>query len=169
MDQSGIFLPQNSFFFGFSWIGAYFKNAYGKCLSSEEDGSQNGDALNQGDCDRPQKGQLWSWNEEVLGSGDRHLCNGHKKCVASPNNSKNNIALGQWPPYNQSGQRFAFSNMDTGGFFMIKNDHGKCLGIENNSKDNVAGVWALDCNASDNGQRWKWQPHISGIWQSIYA
>ena len=29
------------------------------------------------------RGNKWSWNETSLGSGDRHLCNGFRKCAAS--------------------------------------------------------------------------------------
>jgi hypothetical protein len=144
-------------------IGAILRNAHGKCLSSAQDGIDNGNILNQWDCGlKPEKGQLWSWNEAVLGSGDRHLCNGHNKCVASPQDSKNNIALLQWGHKEENGQRYTFFNLDSNGYFMIKNDHGKCLGIEGNSKDDAARAWALDCSPSENGQRWKWQPHTFG-------
>jgi len=150
--------------------GAFLRNAHGYCLSStttsndnfEQDASQNNNILIQEDCDQPQKGKYWSWNEEISGSSDRHLCNGHKKCVAAPANYNGNINLIQWEHLNENGQRFNFFDLNTSGIFMIMNDHGKCLGIEENSKDIMARVWALNCNPSDNGQRWKWQPHNPG-------
>lgn len=132
------------------------KNAHGKCLSSAADGSHDGNVLNQWDCEIPENGQLWSWNETNLGSGDRHLCNGHKKCVGSPWNSDASIDVVQWEHVNENGQRFTFLYSATDGFYTIKNDHGKCLGIDNNSLDNTAVARVMDCNSSENGQRWKW-------------
>lgn len=106
------------------WI--YFN---GKCLSASKDESHIiGNLLNSWNFGLPKNGHLWSWNETTLGSGDRHLCNGHNKCVSSLNNkSGTNIDLVQSEHLNETSQRFTIFNMATDGFFMIKNDDGKCI------------------------------------------
>ena len=143
------------------------KNANGKCLSAVKfDSPDSNHTINQWDCGQSGYDQLWSWNETISGSKNRHLCNANKKCVASWFNLKQNIVLLEWEHSEENSQRFTFFNVDTNGYSMIKNDYGKCLGIEKKSKANVeSSAWALDCNSSDSGQRWKWQPHNSGKWQ----
>lgn len=139
-------------------IGAsYLINGRGKCLYSiDKYSSQNGNKLVQWDCGLPDNGQLWSWNEPTFGSGDRHLCNGHKKCATSPYNSGASTNLVHWDYLDENAQRFNIFNQTADGFFMIKNDYGKCLGIAGDRKYTWAEAWVIDCNTSEKGQHWKW-------------
>jgi len=135
-------------------IGAsYLMNLNGKCLAAPKDESHIiGNLLNSWNFGFPENGQLWSWNETTLGSGDRHLCNGHNKCVSSLNKSGTSIDLVQSEHLNETSQRFTIFNMATDGFFMIKNDYGKCIGLEKNNRF----AWAVDCKRYEKGQYWKW-------------
>jgi len=115
------------------------------------------------------EGNIWSWNETSLGSGDRHLCNGFGKCATSAKTNflKNNgnlssdemgwVVLKQMDYSDEEGQRFCFLNsMTHPGFYVIKDEFGKCIGIPNNSNKNGAEIRAMYCNPSDTGQRWQW-------------
>ena len=125
-------------------------NGFGKCL--------NGGSLQQSDCDPNENTMLWSWNEVSLGSKDRHICNGHGMCVATPFNSADNSIQITYYHGDEQGQRFyLLDSLAHPGFHVIKNDHGKCLSVKGNRNEIGAEIWVNDCNSSEGGQRWKWR------------
>ena len=131
-------------------------NGLGKCAAIFRDSSKNGYQINQWDCNQNEKGMLWSWNATSLGSGNRHLCNGHGKCAGSPGNSPFNEKLIQWDHGDEEGQRYHFfESSSRPGFYLIKNDHGKCLSVDGNKKGNGKSIRTNDCNSSEEGQNWK--------------
>ena len=134
-------------------------NYLGKCVAMIGNFHNIGHNLIQWDCNQHEKGQLWSWNETSLSSGDRHLCNGHGKCAASRENSPSNVDLIQWDHVDEEGQRYHFvESLSRPGFYLIKNDHGKCLSsAPENKKDNKIIIYTNDCNSSEGGQNWKWK------------
>ncbi len=133
-------------------------NDLGKCAAIDLDSSSNGAGMIQWDCNSHQKRMQWSWNETSLGSGDRHLCNGHGKCAASPHNSPSNRSLVQWDHINQEGQRFHFVDSPSQpGFYLIRNDHGKCLSVAKFKTNNGASISTNVCDSSEKGQNWKWK------------
>jgi len=133
-------------------------NYLGKCVAMIGNFHIIGHNLIKWDCNQHEKGQLWSWNETSLSSGDRHLCNGHGKCAASPGNSPSNANVIQWDHSNEEGQRYQFVDSSAHpGFYLIKNDHGKCLSVLENMKDNGINLYTNNCNSSEGGQNWKWK------------
>jgi len=132
-------------------------NGLGKCAAIRDNVSIKNKNLIQWECNQEAKGMLWSWNETSFGSGNRHLCNGHGKCAASPRNSPSNIPLVQWESLDENGQKFHFLDLQSRpGFYLIKNDHGKCLAVPENKKYNGALIFVSHCNVSELGQHWKW-------------
>ena len=130
-------------------------NGLGKCLNVNP---KNQNDVQQSNCNPNDKTMLWSWNEVSLSSRDRHICNGHGKCVATPNNYANNALQIATFHYDQHGQRFnLLDSLAYPGFFVIKNDHGKCLSVQGNTNQTGAQIWSNDCNPSEAGQRWKWR------------
>ena len=132
-------------------------NGHGKCAAMNPR-DWNSASMYQWNCNRiKDEGMLWSWNENSLGSGDRHICNGRGKCVASHSDVAYKIHLFGSYHKNERGQRFTFVDSPAHpGFWYIKNDHGKCFSIEGNSNETEAQIWANDCDPSEAGQRWKW-------------
>jgi len=131
-------------------------NGLGKCAAISYDAGKNSKQLVHWDCNQYQKGMLWSWNETTLGSGDRHLCNGHGKCAASRANSPSHGHLIQLDHHDQKDQRYHFLHSPTRpGFYSIKNDYGKCISVNGNTRDRL--IYTKDCNSSDDGQNWKWR------------
>ena len=125
----------------------------GKCMGAYGDADSDGYGVIPWDC-VPEKGQLWSWNDDSLGSGNRHICNGHRKCLGSPENTPKSSRLIQWESLDEGGQKFNLNKSETHPeFYVIQNDHGKCLGVMGDN-DDIIGV--IDCNSSDGYQRWKW-------------
>jgi len=132
-------------------------NALGKCAAVDGNYNMSGVYLIQWDCYPNQKGQIWSWNQASLGSADRHLCNGHGKCAASIYDSPLNGLIIQWDPLDQEGQRYYFIDSPIRpGFYLIKNDYGRCLSALGNNNWNGAEIHVRDCNATLEGQNWKW-------------
>ena len=132
-------------------------NGLGKCAAISDDVSMNNKNLIQSECNPKSKGMLWSWNETSFGSGNRHLCNGHGKCAASPRNSPSNKPLVQWESLDENGQKFHFLDSQTRpGFYLIMNDHGKCLAVPEKKNYNGAEIFVSHCNPSAVGQHWKW-------------
>jgi len=92
-----------------------------------------------------------------LGSRDRHICNGHGMCVATPYNSADNSLQIAYFHYDEHAQRFnLFDSLTHPGFYDIKNDHEKCLSVQGNTNQNGAQIWSNECNPSEEGQLWKW-------------
>ena len=60
---------------------AHLYNMNGKCLSSVNANGHNDQLLVQWDCLADREDQKWSVDNQHLGSGDRHICNGFSKCV----------------------------------------------------------------------------------------
>ena len=132
-------------------------NGFGKCINVNLS-THGGVGLQQSNCDPNDKTMLWSWNEVALGSRDRHICNGHGMCVATPYNSADNSLQIAYYHYDEHAQRFnLFDSLTHPGFYVIKNDHGKCLSVQGNTNQTGAQIWSNDCNPSEEGQRWKWQ------------
>ena len=134
-------------------------NDLGRCLTLNYDTDRNGNLLQQGDCKPTSKWLLWSWNNVSLGSGDKHLCNGHGKCASVRVNNSPGPDMFQWDYLDGAeGQRFDFleSKLARPGFYLIKNINGKCISVPGNSDRNGAKVYGRDCNASEPGQNWKW-------------
>jgi len=101
---------------------------------------------------------LWNWNELSLGSRDRHICNGHGMCVATPFNSANNGLQIAFYHKDENAQRFDLDDSPSHpGFYTIKNDYGKCLSVKGNTNKTGAQIWTNYCNPSKAGQRWKWR------------
>ena len=90
-------------------------NGHGKCLASSANWSNNGNKLITWDC-LNEMGLFWT----VIGDG--HICNGHNKCIASPQNSYGNENLIQWESLDENGQKWQWFNGD-----QIMNRWGKCL------------------------------------------
>lgn len=137
-------------------------NGLGKCAAISDDVGQNGQHIIQWDCNQYEKGMLWSWNETALGSGNRHLCNGHGKCVGSPVNSPNSnvyIYLIQWDHFDEEGQRYRLLDSPARpGFYSIKNDHGKCISVSEGTCN--VFLYTKDCNSSEDDQLWKWRRNL---------
>ena len=101
---------------------------------------------------------FWSWNDVTLGSRDRHICNGHEMCVATPADSADNALQIAYYHSDEHAQRFnLLDSVAHPGFYIIKNDHGKCLSVRGNTNQIGAQIWSNDCNPSEAGQRWKWR------------
>jgi len=99
-------------------------------LASSTNSDGDGNRLIQWDYKADEKGQQWSWNQDSLGSKERHICNGHGKCAASPENNSSRTHLTQWEHLDESGQKYHFLDSHRAGFYIIKNDFGNCLGID---------------------------------------
>ena len=133
-------------------------NGFGKCL--------NGDSLQQSDCDPNENTMLWSWNEVSLGSRDRHICNGHGKCVATPYNSDETALQITYDHLDEHAQRFyLLDSLAHPGFYIIQNDYGKCLSVKGNTNETGAEIWVNHCNPSEAGQHWKWRNLIFTYFQ----
>ena len=145
-------------------------NGYGKGFNVYWDQPGAGWSLIQWDTrGSNSKGNVWSWNEASLGSGDRHLCNGFGKCVASwktdvlENNGTLNwdqmgwVLLKQWDYSDEENQRFYFlDSLTHPGFYVIKDEFGKCIGVPENADKNGSEIRTCYCNSSEAGQRWQW-------------
>ena len=93
-----------------------------------------------------------------LGSRDRHICNGHGKCVATPYNSADNALQIAYAHWDEHAQKFNLLDLSARpGFFVIKNDFGKCISVKGNTNQTGAQIWSNDCNPSEAGQLWKWR------------
>ena len=158
MNNDLILLMRVTMFIILGWVispkRANLINGFRKCV-----GEDSRDAyLYQFNCDPLNDRMLWSWNQESLGSRDRHLCNGNDSCAASPGNTYDSIHLVSWYRSDESGQRFhQVDSQSHLGFFVIKNDHGKCLSVNENTNKTGAQIWVNDCNSSEAGQHWTWR------------
>ncbi len=57
---------------------------------------------------------------------DRHTCNGHEMCVATPaDNANNELQIAQY-------HGDVLDSLTHPGFYVIKNDHRKCLSVQGN-------------------------------------
>jgi len=142
--------------------GANLINGLGKCLNSgDKPGFQDissGIFLYQWDCNSSVDTMLWSWDQSILGSRDRHLCDANTFCVTTPSNVAWSYHLYAYYHDNMESQRFSFIDSSSHpGFYVVKNDFGKCLSVQGNTNKTGAEIWADDCNPSEAGQRWKWQ------------
>jgi len=141
--------------------GANLINGLGKCINSGDKPGHHdimkGIFLYQLDCDKTVDTMLWSWNQSILGSRDRHICDGDGFCITTAGDSNGNHHLIVYYHSNGHAQKFSFVNSTTHpGFYVIKNDHGKCLSVKGSTNQTGAEIWADDCNPSEAGQRWKW-------------
>ena len=128
-------------------------------MASAENSGENGNRLIQWDCKADEKGQQWSWNENTLGSKNRHICNGHGMCVASPDNIASRTSLVQSENLDQKGQKYTFLDSSRPGFYMMKNDFGFCLGVLADGRNNGDDILVNACKLSGNGlhgQHWQW-------------
>ena len=103
-----------------------FNGGFRRCHAVHNDGGRNGSPLIHSDCNSKSKGSLWSWNDASSGSGDRHLCNGHRKCATSHENPTTpDAAIIQSDHVDIARQRFTFldgASAKRPGFYLIKND-----------------------------------------------
>jgi len=126
-------------------------------MDASGDLSADGEGLIQLDCDPEETGQMWSWDDDTLGSSDQHICNGFDKCAVSPDEDSNFDSLIQSDFVDdEPGQMFHFLNSSRPGFYNIKDDFGNCIGVDDDSEDNGSAIVADTCDTSQDGQYWQW-------------
>ena len=92
-----------------------------------------------------------------FGSGDRHICNGHRKYVTDSSRYNDDIIY-QTEHSPDSEQMFTFVESPMSGYFYIKNDEDMCLAVQDNSAYNGDPIIRSECSFYMSGELWKWLP-----------